>query len=910
MAADDSSGARPPVVLRIKLRYEDLDTMVARFAPNVGKSGLFLPTKSIQPIGTEVKFELRLANDTAVLVGLGRVRASRALDPANPKIAFGMAIELLRVNREGRDLILKMLERRRQTGLPEVSLPMPEDVDAARRQEVDSTSVRDTVATAVPQPMVPLESAGENLMTAPRRSSGPIGVAKEISVKALAPEPPRRKRPAVAELIASAQSGPVAVAAMPELDADIDVAAAVLRARTLAAGADLDGELEALRDAGAAPIEISVEAASAELARQLGGVAIDRRRHYDSTRPRWAPPPPIVVDYASARAALAAASQADVDTALPAFAPPLTVPMVSPRAVTLPIAVIELRPPGPVPPAEAVPVAHEPHAEAVAHELSLPDADAEEAVAVSDAEIVDEASASQVTEAPPPSLLEVGDDEQVLFAAPIARPITRPPPMIDDDSDPSEFEHSDATVGPPVGGYTPAVLQRIAAELEQDKLAAALEEDIEDEIEQLSDMDLEDASEHTYAGSLPVDPHSPGSSGPDFEAFATPYPGGYEQAAVHELADRLDAHLAEAEAEGDDLGFDREGMAAEPQQVEPLEARSVDPDADAELLDPEYIEEVEDFEILAEADADDADLLTAHGEADMTSGSHPIVRSHSEPAPELDHEPSHEPEGMQTMPADPEPRPSYLDFASRLELSDEHPAAVDPLAGFEESHDDEFDAPHTAFSAPAYPDDEPEPPPRTPLPLPLPPAMPAARRFDDSDVRPAPLAFDESDLSSHAAPRYLRSPTGAPARSSPATGAQRSVPAAQPSAPARPAPESLDLESALEALDVDFDELAVPRTTLAASGAHAKRGRPATEPGLHDRQRQRTPSHPNPTRPAPSPAPLTTRPAPSPAPLSTRTPQPTPSTPLARAPSVAPGSKRPPRATSDDGILIDFDDDD
>ena len=86
MPPDDHSGAKPagPVVLRIKLRYDDLDAMVQRFAPNVGKSGLFLPTKSIQPIGTEVKFELRLSNDQAVLVGLGRVKQVRAPDPANP----------------------------------------------------------------------------------------------------------------------------------------------------------------------------------------------------------------------------------------------------------------------------------------------------------------------------------------------------------------------------------------------------------------------------------------------------------------------------------------------------------------------------------------------------------------------------------------------------------------------------------------------------------------------------------------------------------------------------------------------------------------------------------------------------------------------------------------------------------
>jgi len=104
MGSDDQGGARPagPVVLRIKLRYDDVETMVSRFANNVGKSGLFLPTKSLQPVGAEVKFELRLSDDKPVITGLGRVKASRAPDPANPKAAFGMAIELLRVTRESR----------------------------------------------------------------------------------------------------------------------------------------------------------------------------------------------------------------------------------------------------------------------------------------------------------------------------------------------------------------------------------------------------------------------------------------------------------------------------------------------------------------------------------------------------------------------------------------------------------------------------------------------------------------------------------------------------------------------------------------------------------------------------------------------------------------------------------------
>src|SRR5262245_41753041 len=105
MAPDDNSGAKPagPVVLRIKLRYDDLDAMVQRFAPNVGRSGLFLPTRAVQPLGTEVKFELRLANDQPVLVGMGRVKHVRPPDPDNPRAAFGIGLELSRVSREGRE---------------------------------------------------------------------------------------------------------------------------------------------------------------------------------------------------------------------------------------------------------------------------------------------------------------------------------------------------------------------------------------------------------------------------------------------------------------------------------------------------------------------------------------------------------------------------------------------------------------------------------------------------------------------------------------------------------------------------------------------------------------------------------------------------------------------------------------
>ena len=133
-----------PVVLRIKLRYDDVDALVLKFAANVGKSGLFLPTKSIQPVGTDIKFELRLSNDQPVLVGLGTVRAAREPDPANPKLAFGIAVELTRVTREGREVILKMLERRRAIACPTSTCRCPtmSTPRVATRSSIRASAIR------------------------------------------------------------------------------------------------------------------------------------------------------------------------------------------------------------------------------------------------------------------------------------------------------------------------------------------------------------------------------------------------------------------------------------------------------------------------------------------------------------------------------------------------------------------------------------------------------------------------------------------------------------------------------------------------------------------------------------------------------------------------------------------------
>src|SRR5690606_19736615 len=98
-AEDKRAASRVPVVLRIKLRYADVDTFISKFAINVGRGGMFISSRTPKPAGTRLKFELRLADDSAVIVGIGEVRWIREFDPEHPRRPHGMGIRFEKLSR-------------------------------------------------------------------------------------------------------------------------------------------------------------------------------------------------------------------------------------------------------------------------------------------------------------------------------------------------------------------------------------------------------------------------------------------------------------------------------------------------------------------------------------------------------------------------------------------------------------------------------------------------------------------------------------------------------------------------------------------------------------------------------------------------------------------------------------------
>ncbi|HEY3806218.1 MAG TPA: hypothetical protein VGL61_26625 [Kofleriaceae bacterium] len=870
MAPADSSGARPtgPVALRIKLRYDDVDAMVQRFASNVGRSGLFLPTRSMHPVGTEVKFELRISNDAAVLVGLGKVKAAKAPDPANARAAFGLAIELMRVTRDGREIIIRMLERRRELGLPEVAIPMPEDVEAAKRLDVDTQP-------GVPQPSPLVDSAPlvakpithdtavqpepappparptpqpESLLTAPRPASGPVATARRqserMSAPVLAPEPTRAKRPKLAELVAKAAelSGPVAAIELDE--PDVDVGKALARARALAGG-DIDVELEALRESSAAPIAIDVEAASAELARQLGGKAISRK----DRSARWAPPPPIEAKPVEATPVEAKPVEAKPVEATPVEAKPIEAQPVEVQPVE-------------VPPVEAQPV-----------EVQPVDVQPVEVQPVETIEPV-ETKPVEVLEPPAPSDVDVPTEVPNDIDPPTEVPSA-------DDDVPRRLPTASGEMDQLAQEAAMAIAERsggAARTIERPDVEPVLPEPvIEPVVEPVpaATIESEDPELLSFERALDAARIHTGTSAPAPEREPEPAPEPEQALDAGEPDDSPD----EVELDGDDLveaehteiGAFAQGLAEPPP---PAAYDAFEHQHPAEAADFQE-EEISDLDVLAEADADDDDLLLANGERD--SSGYPIARpeDYAEPAqltppPE---EPYYEPQPetpQEVYDAAPEvtPRPRVAfvhdvftpppdppafrplsprdDFAARLALDEEEelPLARFPASGFEDDDADEDDP--ESFTMAENPDYED-------------PALEFEER-QDFGRRGFELAADEGDAEQD-------------------VEHDAALDKALSSDPVE------DLDNALSTLDVDLDKLEVPQPDRRRP---APRARPL--PGM-------PPMRPTPT---PPPEPITTRPG--------------------RALRVSDATGKPAKQTTqplprrrpdtDDGVIIDFDDDD
>ena len=148
-----TSSSNRIALIRATLKYETRDELIRGMSPLVSRGGLFIRTKATRPVGTEVHFEFKLADESQVFTGEGIVRREIPFDAENPGQVCGILLGLKRINRQFDSVIKEILAQKaaQQCDISDDITPVPtaiEDSLKAQKTAEDSESGKIDEASA------------------------------------------------------------------------------------------------------------------------------------------------------------------------------------------------------------------------------------------------------------------------------------------------------------------------------------------------------------------------------------------------------------------------------------------------------------------------------------------------------------------------------------------------------------------------------------------------------------------------------------------------------------------------------------------------------------------------------------------------------------------------------------------
>ena len=110
MAQDTRKDPRAKV-LTMTVRYKSatVDEFIEHHSHDVSRGGIFIKTPSPFLAGTLLKFEIRIADDKAMLQGVGRVVWKRDTAGTGPEKPAGMGVKFIKVDEASRNLIDRLI---------------------------------------------------------------------------------------------------------------------------------------------------------------------------------------------------------------------------------------------------------------------------------------------------------------------------------------------------------------------------------------------------------------------------------------------------------------------------------------------------------------------------------------------------------------------------------------------------------------------------------------------------------------------------------------------------------------------------------------------------------------------------------------------------------------------------------
>jgi uncharacterized protein (TIGR02266 family) len=136
-------------LLSLKIRYKSatLEDFIERYSIDISRGGVFIKAKKPLAVGTLLKFEFMLQDQSTLIHGVGRVVWRRDQSEADPHNPSGMGIKFIKMDPESRSVVQRISELRGEPGVfehgkegvqPSSLIPSAE----VRQGEADRTKVR------------------------------------------------------------------------------------------------------------------------------------------------------------------------------------------------------------------------------------------------------------------------------------------------------------------------------------------------------------------------------------------------------------------------------------------------------------------------------------------------------------------------------------------------------------------------------------------------------------------------------------------------------------------------------------------------------------------------------------------------------------------------------------------------
>jgi len=118
MTTEDTRKDKRAKIVSLNVRYKSatVDEFIENHSHDVSKGGLFIKTPTPFPPGTLIKFEIRIAGDKPVIMGVGRVVWKREPSQAGAERPSGMGVKFIKIDDSSRHVIERVVAEKEGAG--------------------------------------------------------------------------------------------------------------------------------------------------------------------------------------------------------------------------------------------------------------------------------------------------------------------------------------------------------------------------------------------------------------------------------------------------------------------------------------------------------------------------------------------------------------------------------------------------------------------------------------------------------------------------------------------------------------------------------------------------------------------------------------------------------------------------